>query len=139
MFLQYWRAHGVELALDQVDVAVIHRSLYSPKAHGIFASDMERYLKDAGFKTFALRGEWKDIQHHLSQGRPLILSVQPGGNRSALHYVVATGVERQYEAVLLNDPARGKLLRIGRETFEKEWSATQNWMLLAVPAKDQRR
>jgi len=36
--------------------------------------------------------------------------------------------------VFVNDPARGKLLRIERAEFEKEWQAAKNWMLLAVPA-----
>jgi uncharacterized protein YvpB len=40
----------------------------------------------------------------------------------------------QREAVFMNDPARGKLLRIERAEFEKEWQAAKNWMLLAVPA-----
>jgi hypothetical protein len=35
----------------------------------------------------------------------------------------------------VNDPARGKLLRIERAEFEKEWLAAKNWMLLAVPAQ----
>src|SRR6266403_1161031 len=40
------------------------------------------------------------------------------------------------EAVFVNDPARGKLLRIERREFEKEWQAARNWMLLAVPAAE---
>jgi len=35
------------------------------------------------------------------------------------------------EAVFVNDPARGKLMRIERADFEKEWQAVGNWMLLA--------
>jgi len=39
----------------------------------------------------------------------------------------------QREAVFVNDPARGKLLRIERAEFEKEWQAAKNYLLLAVP------
>jgi hypothetical protein len=34
----------------------------------------------------------------------------------------------------MNDPAQRKLLTEERNSFEKEWGSTHNWMLLAVPA-----
>jgi predicted double-glycine peptidase len=136
MLLEYWEAHGATVAPGRADAGAIQKALYSRKANGIFASDMERYLKDSGFRTFALRGKWSDLQQHLIQGRPLILSLRPGDERVPLHYVVATGVDWQREAVFLNDPARGKLVRMERAQFEKEWLAARNWMLLAVPARD---
>jgi uncharacterized protein YvpB len=46
---------------------------------------------------------------------------------------VVTGIDWGHEAIFLNDPARGKLLRVARAEFEKEWQAARNWMLLAVP------
>jgi Peptidase C39 family len=95
---------------------------------------MERYLKDSGFRVFALRGEWGDLRGHLVRGRPLIISTEPGSAHAPLHYVVVTGMDWQRGAVFVNDPARGKLLRIERPEFEKEWLAARNWMLLAVPA-----
>jgi predicted double-glycine peptidase len=134
MVLQYWSAHGMQVSPDRADAEKIQKQLYSRKAHGIFASDMERYLRESGFREFAVRGEWSDLRQHLEQGRPLVVSVQPSGTKGPLHYVVVTGIDFQTEAVFLNDPARGKLLRIERQDFEKEWSAARNWMLLAVPA-----
>lgn len=139
MLLQYWGAHGTPIASGRDDAAAIQKQLYSRKAHGIFASDMERYLKESGFRAFALRGAWSDLREHLSQGRPLVISLQPrlqpgsGSAKAPLHYVVVTGMDWQREAVFVNDPARGKLLRIERTEFEKEWLAARNWMLLAVP------
>ena len=134
MLLQYWGAHGTPVATGRADAAAIQTQLYSPKAHGIFASDMERYLRESGFREFAVRGEWNDLRHHLEQGRPLILSIQPGKAKLPLHYVVLTGMDWEREAVFVHDPARGRLLRIERPEFEKEWQAARNWMLLAVPA-----
>jgi predicted double-glycine peptidase len=134
MLLQYWSAHGSPVAPDRSDATAIQKQLYSRKARGIFASDMERYLRDSGFREFAVRGEWSDLRQHLEQGRPLIISIQPGRAKAPLHYVVVIGMDWQREAVFLNDPARGQLLRIERPQFEKEWEATRNWMLLAVPA-----
>lgn len=134
MLLKYWRAHGAAIASGRDDAAAIQQKLYHRKAHGIFASDMERYLKESGFRTFTLQGEWMDLREHLKQGRPLIVSLQPGSGKSPYHYVVVTGLDWAREAVFVNDPARGKLLRIERQEFEKEWSVVRNWMLLAMPA-----
>ena len=134
MLMQYWSAHGTQIASEREDADAIQKQLYSRKGHGIYASDLERYLRESGFRVFALRGEWSDLRDHLSKGRPLILSIEPGGSHAPLHYVVATGMDWQREAVFVNDPARGKLLRIERAEFEKEWQATKNYLLLAVPA-----
>jgi uncharacterized protein YvpB len=134
MLLQYWSAQGTRIAPEREDADAIQKQLYSRKGHGIYASDLERYLRESGFRVFALRGAWSDLRDHLSKGRPLILSIEPGGSHAPLHYVVATGMDWQREAVFVNDPARGKLLRIERAEFEKEWQATKNYLLLAVPA-----
>jgi len=134
MLLQYWSAHGASVAAGRADAAAIQKQLYSRKAHGIFASDMQRYLRESGFREFAMRGEWSDLRQHLEQGRPLIISIHPARVKAPLHYVVVTGMDWEREAVFVNDPARGKLLRIERQEFEKEWQAARNWMLLAVPA-----
>jgi len=136
MVLQYWSAHGAPTSAERADAEAIQKQLYSRKARGIFASDMERYFRESGFREFAVRGEWSDLRQHLEQGRPLIVSIQPGGKRDAkapLHYVVVTGMDWEREAVFISDPARGKLLRVERPEFEKEWEAARKWMLLAVP------
>jgi predicted double-glycine peptidase len=133
MLLQYWGAHGTTVGDGTADAGSIQQKLFSRKARGIFASDMQRYLQDSGFRVFAVSGDWSDLRRHLSQGRPLIISLQPGSKKSPFHYVVVTGIDWAHEAIFLNDPARGKLLRVERAEFEKEWQAARNWMLLAVP------
>ncbi len=132
MVLQYWNQKGAVLSPERIDAEKIQRDLHSKEARGIRASAMERYLRESGFSPFIFRGEWSDLTAHLEKGRPLIASIQPGGKNS-LHYVVVVGIEREHEAVLLNDPARGKLFRVERSEFEKEWVRTDNWTLLAVP------
>ena len=134
MLLQYWSAHGAVVTADRADAATIQKKLYSRKARGIFASDMQRYLHESGFREFAIRGAWSDLREHLQQGRPVIISMQPSSAKAPLHYVVVTGMDWRREAIFVNDPARGKLLRVERPEFEKEWQAAGNWMLLAVPA-----
>lgn len=120
---------------QRAEADVIQKQLYSRKARGIFASDMQGYFQGSGFQVFVLDGSWADLQEHLKQGRPLIVSLQPGNAKSPLHYVVVTGIDWQHDAVFVHDPARGKLLRIERADFEKQWRANRNWMLLAVPQK----
>src|SRR5258705_2548161 len=135
MVMQYWQAQQGQPANDASDASQIQRTLYSAKAHGIYASDMERYLQEKGFRTFTIRGEWEDLTQHLEKGRPLIVAVKPvsGG---ALHYVVVTGVGP--EMVMVNDPAQRKLLQHDQSSFEREWSAAGKWTLLALPQTQSR-
>jgi len=135
MLLQYWNAHGMAIDSSRADAALIQNQLYSPKARGIYASSMEGYFKESGFRVFLLDGEWKDLVEQLKQGRPLIVSLEPGSPKAPRHYVVVTGIDWRSGAVFIHDPARGKLLRIERAEFEKEWRPSRHWMLLALPEK----
>ena len=132
MVLQYWNEKGTKVATDRMDAAQIQQKLYSKESRGIRGSAMAEYLKDSGFSPFAFPGEWSDLKNHLEKGRPLIAAIQPS-ERASLHYEVIVGLEGADEAVLVNDPERGKLVRIERLEFEKEWKRTDNWTLLAVP------
>jgi len=129
MVMQYWQAQQGQAANQTSDAVQIQRALYSPKAHGIYASDMERYFQENGFRTFTIRGEWEDLKQHLDKGRPLIVALKPAAG--ALHYVVVTGLAA--DTVTVNDPAQRKLLQQERATFEREWSAAERWTMLALP------
>ena len=133
MIMQYWERGLHQSHSSRADVDAIQRALYSKQARGIFASSMERYFHDAGYRTFAIRGEWEDLRENLSQGRPLIVLLEPAGPRDPLHYVVVAGIDWQNNLVFINDPARRKLSKISRAEFEKEWRAEGNWTLLPVP------
>jgi ABC-type bacteriocin/lantibiotic exporter with double-glycine peptidase domain len=132
MVMQYWLRQQGRSVGNEADVAQIQRALYSRQAHGIYASQMERYFQDNGFQVFAISGDWADIQQHLEKGRPLIVALKPSG-RVPLHYVVIAGLDSQSDLVLVNDPAQRKLLKQERSSFEREWSAAGKWTLLAVP------
>lgn len=132
MVLQYWGEKGITIPADRMDAEKIQQELHSKASHGIRASDIERYLRESGFSPIEFRGEWTDLRNHIEKGRPLIAAIQPR-TRSPLHYVVVVGLDPADEAVLLNDPERGKLIRVERSEFEKEWKRTDSWTLLAVP------
>ncbi len=133
MVMQYWQHQQGEPAGQDSDAARIQHALYSARAHGIYASDMERYFREKGFRTFTIRGEWEDLKQHLDKGRPLLVALKPAGGGSPLHYVVVTGIDQEQEIVMVNDPAQRKLLKQNRSGFEREWSAAGRWTLLALP------
>ena len=134
MVMQYWMLQQGRTAAPNSDAIQIQRALYSGPARGIYASDLERYLRQQGFRTFAFRGgEWTDLKQQLEKGRPLIVALKPASGNIALHYAVVTGIDLEQGLVLLNDPAQRKLLKQDRPSFEREWNATGKWTLLALP------
>jgi ABC-type bacteriocin/lantibiotic exporter with double-glycine peptidase domain len=133
MLMQYWEHQQGRATTPDSDPDQILKVLYSSQGHGIYASDLEKYLQQHGFQTFAFRADWSDLKNHLQKGRPLLVALKPQGKEVPLHFVVVTGLDWQQELVLKNDPAERKLLKQDRASFEKEWNAAHNWTLLAVP------
>lgn len=137
MVMQYWAHETGRPATADSSVEAIERAMDSPQGHGVLASSMAEYLRRHGYQVFALSGRWSDFETELRKGRPLIVALRPEGQR-ALHYAVVDGVDPERGLVTMNDPAERKLLSEERGAFEKEWSATAYWMLLAVPAPSPR-
>lgn len=136
MVMQYWIAKHAAISPDRANPIQIQRELYSREAHGIYASAIQQYLRNSGLDAFAFRGEWKDFREHIAKGRPLLVALKPGSG-AALHYVVIAGVSPDDTAVIVNDPARSKLLRVNRDEFVKGWRGTDYWTLLTLPKQSQ--
>lgn len=136
MVLRYWTQHGIEVPPFSHDPERIYRLLYSKEDNGIRAEDLARYFHEHGFEPFVFSGEWRDLEHHLSRGRPLIVTLSLNEKTGPLHYVVVVGIHAGEDVILLNDPAQRKLLKMDRSRFEKSWGAMKNWTLLAVPEND---
>jgi len=141
MVIQYWQnsgaagnASGPRATADSADPAAIERAVYSGQAKGTRGSDMKSYFEHAGFRAFVFKGDWADLEQHLAKGRPLIVAL---GEPHSFHYVVVSGLDAKHGVVLVNDPARRKLLKLDRAPFEKAWSAARNWTLLALPGPQQ--
>lgn len=132
MVMQYW-SQQQHSSGPQADAAQIQRELYSAKAHGIYAKDLQHYFESQGYQVFAFRGDWGELRENLSKGRPLIVALKPLAGDPSLHYLVVAGIDWQQGIVLVNDPAQRKLLKEDRASFEREWDATGKWTLLAVP------
>ena len=136
MVMQYWMLQQGRAQTPGADAIQIQRALYSDHAHGIYASDLEHYLQQQGFRTFAFRGDWTDLKQQLEKGRPLIVALKPDSGNIPLHYVVVAGLDWEQGLVMVNDPAQRKLLKQDRSRFEREWSAAGKWTLLALPQPD---
>lgn len=133
MVMQYWQQHQGLPANPNSAYDRIQSRLYSPRSHGIYASAMERYFRQNGYRVFAFAGQWADIERELQNGRPLIAALKPVAGSSELHYVVVVGLDQPDRLVLINDPEQRKLLKEDQATFARDWKATGNWTLLAVP------
>jgi len=130
MLMQYWHREQPS-APGAPDVQEL-RPLISREARGIKASDVEQYLKQHGYRTFAVRGDWSDVEQNLLHGRPLLVALRsPSGT---LHYVVLTGFDPAIATVVKNDPAQRKGMLQQKREFLEQWKGTGYWMLLAVPS-----
>jgi len=135
MIMQYWQKQQGQASKPSADAIAIQRALYSPEAHGIYASAIEKYFRENNFQTFVVEGTWLDLRHHLEKGRPLLVALKPGGH-APLHYIVVAGLDDENGIILQNDPAQRKLLKQNRAEFERDWRKAGNWMLLALPVTD---
>jgi len=133
MVMQYWERQQDKPAGAAADAAAILHQLYSKRAQGIFASDLQRYFEQHGFRVFVFHGGWDDLSQHLAKGRPLIAALGESGRGGPLHYVVVAGLDSDQRLVMVNDPARRKLLKMDWQAFERDWAVTKHWTLLAVP------
>ena len=133
MVMDYWNQKAGQVPVGVAGAAQIQQALYSPKEEGIPARAMQLYFEDSDYRAFAFAGDWSALEHHLSRGRPLIVALKGSGPRGPLHYVVVVGIDPAQGYLYVNDPAQQKMLRLSREGFESEWSATHDWTLLAVP------
>jgi len=136
MVMQYWMLQKGRPQSPNADAIQIQRALYSGHARGVYASDVEGYLQQEGFRTFAFHGEWTDLKQQLEKGRPLIVALKRDSGNIPLHYVVIAGLDWEQGLVMVNDPAQRKLLKQDRSSFEREWSAAGKWTLLALPQPD---
>ena len=131
MVMQYWQQKLHLSGEAEGDVDIILREL-PPGRHGVSATAMVDYFQRHHYRAFGYAGDWGEIEQEIAKGRPLIAALKPEGS-AELHYVVVAGVDDPDGMILLNDPARRKLLKEARAQFEREWKATGNWTLLAVP------
>ena len=129
MVMQYWvhRTPGLDAAASAAER--IDRVL-RPKSGGLSGDALRRYFEANGFSAYVFNGEIADLRAHTSKGRPVIACLRPAAH-GELHFVVVAGVDA--DRVIINDPARGKNIAQALPEFLREWKASGDWALLAVP------
>jgi ABC-type bacteriocin/lantibiotic exporter with double-glycine peptidase domain len=130
MVMQYWVKHGPGMDAAAADAERIDDAL-PPSSKGLSGKELRNYLEEHGFDAYVFNAELKDLRDHLSKGRPIVACLGLKGPNAPLHFVVVVGAGE--DAILLNDPARGKLVREEKDAFLRSWKVTGNWALLAVP------
>ena len=134
MLMHYW--HGNSPGAVAPDDAAIRERLRPRDRGGVRAAELERYLREQGYRVFAFAGRLEDLESHLLKGRPLIVGMKDPSGGAGFHFVVVAGLDRAQDLVLVNDPARRKLAKLRRADFEKDWKACGNWTLLAIPENE---
>ena len=136
MVMQYWaqqgRTQGHSPDVNEIQMRLAAERTQPVAERGVLASVLERYLDEHDFLTYIFHGDAALLAHHIERGRPLIVAFQPASG-AQYHYAVVTGIDPDENVVLMNDPAQRKLLKVDLRSFEKQWQATGNWTLLAVP------
>ncbi len=130
MVMQYWDSKTHQRSVPRESEQAIYRKLYSSQAGGISATAMKQYLEGQGFLVYAFEGNWEDLLHHLTRGRPLIVCLKHGATR---HYTVVSGMDADRDIVATNDPDGKKLQKMSRTEFERAWKGSDNWTLMALP------
>lgn len=130
MVAHYWKRHSTAASAPE-SLEEAHQRLYRADRGGILLADMRQYLDDRGYHAFTFRGNWSEVERHLSKGRPVIVGLRKGSSGN-LHFAVLTGSDNGH--VWLNDPTRKRPRRQKRADFEKRWAAADRWVLLATPA-----
>jgi len=128
MVIEYWIAQSAGLDTAARAVERIDRDL-RPSRGGLSGAELRDYFEAAGFSAYVFNGEFEDLRTHLAKGRPVIVCLGPA--RPEMHFVVVTGIDDN--GAIVNDPARGKSVHDRLPAFAREWKASGNWALLAVP------
>src|SRR5690348_3933278 len=76
MVMQYWENKSGRAASPSADAKAIQSALFSSSDGGILASKMQDYFRESGYRIFAFQGAWSDLEHHIRQGRPLIVGLK---------------------------------------------------------------
>lgn len=108
--------------------------VYLRRLRGTLPMDMERFMQDAGFKTFAQAGSFEALKTMILRDLPVIALLDAGfGLYRRPHYVTVIGFDETRQEVIMHDGITPNRL-IGYRHFLKDWNRAGLWMLIAAPA-----
>ena len=121
MVMRYWGARAV--------YAETFASLVDADAGGIRGRDLMAALESRGFTAESFAGDAARVQAELARQRPPIALVEDRPGR--FHYVVIVGWGA--DQVTVHDPARAPFRVIPVAAFQRAWSVSGFWTLVATP------
>ena len=117
----------------KADLSAITASVYLPKLGGTLPMDLERYARDAGFRTDASSGTLDTLRGAIRNTTPVICLLDLGlGPYRRPHYVTVTGFDDVNRLIIMHDGEAPDRM-MGYEQFGKEWKRAGNWMIVVTP------
>lgn len=118
---------------QQVNVEQIKTRVYLPELRGTLPMDMERFLREAGFRTISSSGTLDELKTRVRENVPVICLLDLGFSiYQKPHYVTMIGFDDTKKVVIAHDGVNANTV-IGYEKFMKEWGRAGSWMLVALP------
>ncbi len=116
-----------------VTVEEIKARIYLPELRGTLPMDMERYLRDAGFRTFSSSGTIDELKTRICRNLPVICLLDLGFSvYRQPHYVTVIGFDDVNRVFITHDGMNANTV-IEYDTFMKQWDRGGYWMLVALP------
>jgi ABC-type bacteriocin/lantibiotic exporter with double-glycine peptidase domain len=113
----------------------ITEKIYLPELRGTLPMDMEKYARDAGFKTTAAYGTFDELKAYIRREMPIICMLDLGFSvYHRPHYISVIGFD-DVNAVVIGHDGKTPNSVIGYEKFNREWSRAGRWMLVIEPAE----
>ncbi len=123
--LQFW---GKDVSPEQLKSEV-----YVQRLRGSLPMDMAPALQAHGLATHLIAGSFEDVKSALRAGRPLIAYLDFGTRAHPIgHYVVITGYDDRRRGLYIHS-AKNKDKFASYRRFNRGWSDTDHWLLLAEP------
>jgi len=118
---------------QQVNVEQIKVKVYLPELRGTLPMDMERFMREAGFRTSSSSGTLDDLKTQVRKNVPVICLLDLGFSLYRRpHYITVIGFDDASRVIIAHDGVTANNV-IGYEKFMKEWDRAGNWMLVVAP------
>lgn len=125
MVASFWRGPTTEDDILAITPASATR--------GIKAGHLRATAQKLGLRAFLIEGTFRDLEHELSRGRPVLVGlVKPHGRETRSHYEVVVAVHPGKRKVVTLDPAAG-WRENSYEGFVAEWQPAQRTTLVVLP------
>jgi ABC-type bacteriocin/lantibiotic exporter with double-glycine peptidase domain len=101
--------------------------------------DMEKFAREAGFKTDSYRGSFGELKAYIRKRTPVICMLDVGvGLDHQPHYISVVGYDDINEVVIVHDGLEPNSV-IKYKEFNKKWVRADYWMLVIEPVSEKTR